>query len=174
MKVVKLAKPFSGSFSEIERFASELRETANKKIKTSSTKEMLNKVTSFYGGRIEVADAPTPFEEDGGSLIINTRNDFIIHLSPFTSPFRDNFTVAHELGHYFLHYVYAKETGRMEFTRYGSGPVEWQANRFAAAFLMPEQEFKRIMKKYVDDLSSVAAHFQVSKPAVKVRSEYIR
>jgi Zn-dependent peptidase ImmA (M78 family) len=63
--------------------------------------------------------------------------------------------------------------GLVIFNRYGSGRDEWQANRFAAAFLMPKDEFVQVFRKYGRNTHLVAGHFEVSEPAVKTRAEYI-
>jgi hypothetical protein len=138
--------------------------------------EVLAHATAMFGGEIRIADTPDWEEVDGGSLVIDPAGSFVIWLSPVTSPLRDNFTIAHELGHYFLHYVLAtpQPKGRVTFHRYGSGPREMQANRFAAAFLMPRKEFIAAQQKFGPNSLKLARHFEVSEPAVKVRLDYVR
>ncbi len=56
----------------------------------------------------------------------------------------------------------------MSTNRKGSNRLEWEANWFAASFLMPESEFRQM----VSDESSnahIARHFRVSESAVEVR-----
>ena len=51
---------------------------------------------------------------------------------------RDRFTLAHEVGHYFLHhdgYLYARSTQKIPKYR----DPEWQANTFASALLIPRE-----------------------------------
>lgn len=85
---------------------------------------------------------------------------------------RDRFTIAHEMGHLVLHFMLNK--GRAEHeglaaSRYGSGPVEYEANWFAASFLMPDDAFGLCYTDSGGDLSVVAAHFAVSLTAAAVR-----
>ena len=44
--------------------------------------------------------------------------------------------------------------------------LEYQSNEFAAAFLMPEEDYKRVMDQYTEgnivDTSAVAKYFHVS------------
>jgi Zn-dependent peptidase ImmA (M78 family) len=66
-----------------------------------------------------------------------------------------------------------KSSGPVIFNRYGSDGDEWQANRFAAAFLMPKDEFVKAYNRYGGNTGLVAGHFEVSEPAVQVRASYI-
>ncbi|TGL28156.1 ImmA/IrrE family metallo-endopeptidase [Leptospira koniambonensis] len=119
------------------------------------------------GGKIHYVSVQKWLETQDGSICVNGPNDFFIFLSNFSSPLRNRFTLAHELGHYFLH----SDEGRIRIqaARRGSTKTEWQANWFAAAFLMPQEEFLNTLKRYNNDLDFVAAHFLVSRKAVDVR-----
>ena len=78
------------------------------------------------------------------------------------------FTLAHELGHLALH------TGQMSYAR--SGPPrklyedsEWQADQFAAEFLMPYDAVLRMQS--ADEVQRV---FRVSASAARVRFEKVK
>ena len=58
-------------------------------------------MVAYIGGSIKIVKEPNEYEINGGSLVVNEDGSFVINLPPFTSPLRDNFTIAHELGHYF-------------------------------------------------------------------------
>ncbi len=110
--------------------------------------------------------------DNSGSLVVRSKTDFTIHLSPYTSPLHDVFTIIHELGHYFLHCDFdadMKEVAR--FNRVGSNREEWQANRFAAALLMPKAEFQKEWTKYDKNPWMVGAYFGVSSSAARIRAE---
>lgn len=168
---------FKGSYQDIERIAQSILDTLTTRIpnaKEYSKSEFLRKSVEFLHGSIAVLPTPAIYEVDGGSLIIYPDRHFKIQLSPTTSPLRDNFTIAHELGHFFLHYDYDNPDNKeIIFTRYGSGPFEWQANRFAAAFLMPKSEFSMMRKQFNNNLFLIASHFEVSQIAAQKRMEYI-
>lgn len=84
---------------------------------------------------------------------------FTVHLPIFTSPLRDQFTLAHILGHYFLH-----PQGRY-FCEIGSeGCIE--ANRFAAELLMPREAFR---EAWEDNPAMVSARFFVSENVAEAR-----
>jgi len=72
----------------------------------------------------------------------------IFYNRSFSSQGRINFTLAHELGHYFLHRKAYPEGFRcrsQDVVRWDSeyGQVEYQANVFAANILMPLDDYRR-------------------------------
>ncbi len=168
---------FSGTDPEIEELATKLRRAMDQKTpdELESVGDMLRWAVGELGGRVISAESPEYWEAEGGSLVIRGTEDFDIRLSPYTYYLRDNFTMAHELGHYFLHCDHSDTNKErpLVFTRYGSGRDEAQANRFAAALLMPAEEFRQKRKEFNHNITMLAAHFQVSRPAVKVRSSYL-
>jgi Zn-dependent peptidase ImmA (M78 family) len=104
--------------------------------------------------------------EESGSIFVHGECDFDILLPQYTSPTRDRFTLAHELGHYFLH----SNQGETQIiaTRLGSTRIEWEANWFAAQLLMPREPFIKRFKK-TTDLAAIASIFKVSVDAAEVR-----
>jgi hypothetical protein len=174
---------YPGPLAGIEIVAANFRRQALTRIESGSVpvggesvRDFLDKLVHFLRGSIEVSSFPSWEETEGGSLIIQPgASSFLIRLSPHTTPLRDNFTIAHELGHFVLHYPHRNPPAEpMVFNRYGTSLIEAQANRFAAAFLMPEPEFKGARAKFGDDAYMLAGHFGVSQPAVSVRMEYIQ
>ena len=123
------------------------------------------KLVDMLGGRIQYQELDEILEESG-SIFVHAKNDFDILLPHYTSPVRDHFTVAHELGHYFLH----ADQGGVPLIAYRSGStrIEWEANWFAAALLMPKTEFTAAVKEIADD-TAIASKFAVSPAAVRVR-----
>lgn len=74
----------------------------------------------------------------------------ILYNDTMSSRGRINFTLAHEFGHYLLHrerYPTGFECGQQQIVRWDSeyGQVEHQANVFAANFLMPLDDFRRLL-----------------------------
>ena len=106
-------------------------------------------------------------EAHDGSLFVDGPRDFRILVSAFTGPERDRFTIAHELGHYVLHSSCGQR--RIRASRFGSNPVEWEANWFAAAFLMPKADFKATVRRFKGDSALIAARYLVSQKAAEVR-----
>lgn len=109
--------------------------------------------------------------ENGVSIVINENH-------PET---RQRFTLAHELGHYFLHMnkslsesVFVDKASlyrRDSSSSSGEIKQEIEANRFAAELLMPEGEvFKAIGTRFdFDNIKSLADKFGVSEQAMSIR-----
>lgn len=123
------------------------------------------------GGKVAVEDTLLRDPEHSGSLFVETADNFKIVLPAHTGLARDRFTLAHELGHYVLHYLWdPAQNGRMMALRRGSDRIEWEANWFAAAFLMPSDQFAQRYQELGGDLSRLASEFGVSPSAAEVRA----
>lgn len=127
----------------------------------------LHRLVADLGGRVETRDG-------GESLNVRDTGDFTIYLPHFTSEMRDRFTIAHELGHYFLHYRYANIDGPKSYARGGRNRAETEANVFAAALLMPAESFAKKWGEHPGDAWRVAGHFGVSPAAARVRAETLQ
>lgn len=125
-------------------------------------------VAEKLGGKIEYLDNGLE------SMEVRKKKDFTIYIPQFTHPRRDRFTIAHEIGHYLLHYPWGesdKEELKVKFWRHNGNLLEYQANRFAAAILMPKEEFKDIYNNM--DLGEISEYFNTSKAAVEVRAKVL-
>lgn len=165
------AAPSYLSRSDIEGFAEQISQSF-RLTDFSQGEDPLSRFVRELGGRIHYQN-PTDFAvSESGSIKVWGTNNFDIYLSTFTGPLRDRFTLAHELGHYFVH------SGQGEIAlraaRRGSGQLEWEANWFAASLLMPSQEFKEVATKFSGDVCAIAGHFQVSSQAVEIRRKRVR
>jgi len=98
---------------------------------------------------------------------------------------RRKFSIAHELGHLFLHMGFGRD--EWEKTKIGHSyqrrtghyaAVEEDANEFAAAFLMPEAEFRKVVSEASEDgrcsIKTVADKFAVSEDAVFYRGRNLQ
>jgi Zn-dependent peptidase ImmA (M78 family) len=147
-------------------------ESVAKKLEVIPGDSLTNHVEKI-GGRIELRDVDDLNES--GAIVIRDEHDFTIFLPFHTGSKRDRFTVGHELGHYFLHYKLPTVQGRppklpMKVSRYGSDRTETEANWFAAAFLMPAEDFRRVHKEFGGDPIAIADNFAVSRAAAEVRA----
>ncbi|TAD89139.1 MAG: ImmA/IrrE family metallo-endopeptidase [Alphaproteobacteria bacterium] len=147
----------------------------------------LHELVRSLGGTIRYRSArqireeePVDAQKESGSLVVRGIDDFSIFLPSFGSYVRDRFTIAHELGHYCLHYIYGIKQKRqgnpgelpiMHARRLGSQREEQEANFFAAAFLMPAELFKQKWQLFSGDVVAVAKFFSVSTQAVEIRAE---
>ncbi|MCQ2097650.1 MAG: ImmA/IrrE family metallo-endopeptidase [Fibrobacter sp.] len=149
----------------IYSFAGRISKAYREKIETSTNINLYDFVESLKGNVhcVNLCDYLK-----SGSIYVHAKEDFDIVLPMFTSPIRDRFTIAHEIGHYFLH-SFAGEK-KICANRRDSNRVEWEANWFAASFLMP--------KYLIDEMSSpneskLADAFGVSEEAASYRLKNI-
>lgn len=142
----------------------------------------MDEVVDRLGGRLQ-EDHRIDLYSDG--KVVKGKGDcrFEIRIPFSQSDTRKNFTIAHELGHLFLHMGYKineelwERSDYVEFNRKGKSEVELQANEFAAAFLMPQKEYKKIMDRYskgnIVNIGKVAEYFHVSVDAASFRGKWL-
>ena len=134
----------------------------------------LNKIVELAGGEVKIQGTLLDDPEQSGSLYVDGLDDFNVIVPSHTSLVRDRFTLAHELGHYYLHYVWPKQSGKnipdkVYALRKGSNRIEWEANWFGAAFLMPKTVFRAAYRAADGSVWKLADRFHVSTKAVEVR-----
>lgn len=122
-------------------------------------------------------------DEVSGILVIDENGNATIGFNPKESPYRIRFSIAHELGHYFLHSNNSKGIFmdklmfRKNIKLYNrrEEQVEIEANYFAANLLMPKQILINEINQldYLDDdednIKKLADKFQVSVSAMTFR-----
>ncbi len=136
----------------------------------------LEPIVATLGGIIAYRNPIYVNSNASESIVVRGGNDFTIYLGTMTSPERDRFTIAHELGHLFIHYPLTSIDGAptpMIATTWVDDDdedqrrAEWEANWFAAAFLMPAEDFASYAKQM--DLNELAMTFSVSYSAAEMR-----
>lgn len=159
------------SYEEADKLASKVRSTY-----WQDGGFPVDPITVSRAMGLRVVDAELP-EDVAGALLKKVGQDPIIMLHGDDSPSRKRFTCSHELGHY----VYRLERGhfddqeidhvdyRNEVSANGSDPEEVSANRFAAAFLMPEVKVREMADKKDANVYALARFFGVSPTAMSVR-----
>ena len=129
-------------------------------------------------------------KDEGKSGFIKREGDsYTIHVNVAHALTRQRFTIAHELGHYCLDHMQNKrlivddETVGAVLHRSGGAysdianpsdetVMEIEANRFAAALLMPKQLVERYWA-YSPDIRFLASNFKVSEQAMRVRLQVL-
>lgn len=94
---------------------------------------------------------------------------------------RDKFTLGHELGHIVLNFLNdeSNENSQESYNREGRSQTEYDANEFAASFLMPRRLFKKVADENYDsnkesyDVVKIADEFGVSTDAVVTRGKFL-
>lgn len=136
----------------------------------------MHEVVSKLKGRISYHDEVSPDTRIPESIVVSPDGAFQIFLPTVTSSERDRFTIAHELGHFFLHFPTIRDQhpgATMVATRWVNQHddtqkrAEWEANWFAAAFVMPSEAFRAVA---ADSLHRAALTFGVSLSAAQVRA----
>ena len=113
-----------------------------------------------------------------GLLLPGSRRIWVDAVEAARSPGRRRFTIAHELGHWRLHatsgdaharFCRSDEVGGASEQLEHLAVLEREANRFAAALLMPEQLVRELGGAVRLSVPLMARRFGVSVPAMQVR-----
>ena len=103
--------------------------------------------------------------EQGGS------SGYAIYINGTHHVNRRRFTTAHEIAHFVLHENQIGDgiTDDALYRSSLSGPIEAQANRYAADILMPWHLVNQYVDRGITDIETLASYFQVSKSAISIR-----
>lgn len=145
----------------------------------------VNKIATAVGAEVQ----PQAAEDELSGFLYRDRkrNLAIIGVNADQHPNRQNFTTAHELGHFLLHEFddihvdrQFKVWLRSEASSQGTDVEEKEANLFAAELLMPakflEKDVERIGAIDVDDedaIQELAEKYGVSTQAMSFRLAYL-
>lgn len=131
--------------------------------------------------KLDILLVPEEFESDISGLLAINNEKVIISYNKAEDSKRSRFTVAHELGHYFLHSkdqpFFIDKTPKIMYRNNASstGEIlkEREANAFAAAILMPQDLLSQELDKcvYGGDaiIKELARDFKVSEQAMSFR-----
>jgi len=120
-----------------------------------------------------------------GAIKKAPNGEIVIYVNNGDGDNRQLFTIAHELGHFFLHreeidngIVSYRHAAMYEKYTNDERKREEEANHFAAELLMPEMIFREYFTKnsHLDReilISKMADLFGVSEDAIKVRMSYL-
>ncbi len=171
-------QPSNASQSEIDKFAGDLFNRSSMK-----PGEGVQTIIESVGGRVHSVDLAEWNRTQSGSIVFHGKEksgnyDFDVIIANFEGELRRRFTLAHELGHLLLHTKDGSEAiiaprfisaidspgNSTDDTR-----AEWEANWFAAGFLMPEDLFRKQWKELNGSLYRMSAFFMVSEKAIEIR-----
>ncbi|AWF38889.1 ImmA/IrrE family metallo-endopeptidase [Citrobacter freundii] len=112
--------------------------------------------------------------EESGSLKQGKSGNWVMTVNSLHHPHRQRFTIAHEIGHFIRHTLNRNSfTDTVFFRNEETNKMEAEANRFAAELLMPENEFSKFIEEKSNQVADIAAHFQVSSMAVRIRAQQL-
>ena len=124
--------------------------------------------------------------DDVSGLLISKGDSSVIAVQETNHPNRQRFTIAHEIGHFFLRHQFDPGehvhvdrghliTPRNSRSSTGADPKEIEANQFAACLLMPSSLLSRRIKEFKAEslrdyhVSKLAEEFEVSEQAMTIR-----
>ena len=156
--------PCGATAEEISRFAEKIAKALN--LQPGSDLEPVVK-------RLRGTITYLPFTEESSkqaSIIVEKGGEFAIQLLRILFPLQKRMSIAHELGHLFLHSRY----GEVALQAYHDSEnknelVENEAHEFACGFLMPEKSFCKVAKHFGNDSVKLAAYFMVPEPVARQR-----
>lgn len=127
---------------------------------------LLDKIAELHHIKVKYEDLPSTqsgyFRANGG--------DYTIGINIKHHPKRQRFTLAHELGHFFLHRGKNVEfEDEIMYRIENSSSIEYAANEFAARLLIPHERLEEKIKEGVTDLTELADYFEVSLDAMRYR-----
>jgi Zn-dependent peptidase ImmA (M78 family) len=150
----------------------------------SRAEEVLRKLTiktlpgpvEDIAGKLQIRISRAPNAEFSG-MLLRKAGHALIGVNSDESPVRQRFTIAHELGHFFLH---PEKDAFVDYRDNKKGvmrtPREKHANMFAAALLMPRKTMLKDFKGLADDdgfseedLTALARKYDVSEDAMRFR-----
>jgi Zn-dependent peptidase ImmA (M78 family) len=151
-----------------------IEEKANATLTTFGAKKTpvpIEEIASKLG--IKISRGPS---KDFSGILIRKDGSALIGVNSSEAAVRQRFTIAHELGHYYLH---PKKDTFIDYRDNKKDPKrspnEREADMFAAALLMPreqiEKDFRSLVKTGFTDyeIQKLAEHYQVSEMAMKLR-----
>lgn len=152
------------SIDNIEEYAQRLLEDKNAFCGYTRVIEIANKLG------LQVISASFKDNNISGMLILND-TESNIYVNAANPIVRQRFTIAHEIGHYVLHNdMISKQEGNIFYRDqiHSKQPIETQANRFAAALLLPKD---KILQDWalVKNVVILAAQYNVSIETLKYR-----
>lgn len=139
---------------------------------------------------IHVRYQPMKGDSDVSAVLKRDEGVAIIGVNSSHAPHRQRFSIAHELGHYFLHsddelfidfasMIQGKRSHyRNSLSSQAKNREEMDANAFAAALLMPRSMVERKLDEYLEEqpqatsdnvVAELAAVFHVSREAMNFR-----
>jgi Predicted Zn peptidase len=121
---------------------------------------------------IHVTDDSSLQENISGILEKDENGKWTMRVNASHHPNRKRYTIAHELGHFCLHkHQEMFFEDQLFFRGLERTKTEWQANAFASAILMPENQFQAFLNQGICDVDKLAQEFEVSTLALRIRAQ---
>lgn len=140
-----------------------------------------NKDIQIVASELDLSELEKHYKKPLSGFMERVGNKVYFGVAHDEPAFRKRFTLAHELGHFFL----GHGTSQIEFRQnidalslailgyYPYNVYEQEANEFAVELLMPEEEVRKL-NKFIDDYKMLAEIFGVSYQAMYFRLKRLR
>jgi len=157
----------------------EIEQRADELLKAAGSGRIPVPVEDIAGHfKFRIGRAPS---KDFSGFVLRKDGAGLIGINSSESPRRQRFTIAHELGHFFLHpskeaFVDYRQNGKKQIRTL----KEREADLFAASLLMPRLELNKDFTKIAKDalfdeeqvantISFLANRYEVSEEAMRIR-----
>lgn len=163
----------------INDLANEIREENNIEIPIKD----MRIVAETLGGRVKTKNAFVEEDWSSGNVKKVNKDSFVIKVDNlFFEKEREDFAIACELGHLYLHMGYQvlpdlwEKQPEGEYICFDKDEQKYQAYEFAHAFLMSEKEYIKVINENIEEdgrinIKNVAKYFNVSVPAATNRGK---
>jgi len=123
-------------------------------------------------GSIGIRVEYLPLANETSGFLHRNGSYWTIGVNSLHHPNRQRFTLAHELGHFFLHRDHGDFEDKALFRKsLQQDTREVEANDFASKLLMPENDFRALAIKHPSNPKLIASYFGVSETATKFRAD---
>lgn len=127
----------------------------------------LERIANLNGINLKYVELPN---DVCGEIIVNATQAPLILINALHPTTHQRFTLAHELGHFFLEHGSRHRKDTNQSFNLSGNPIEVQANYFAASLLMPTEFINfAINEVKIYSISKLAQEFRVSVSAMTYR-----
>lgn len=160
------AKPTTGGYvNQAQKLAHEYAQLLASPVGGLNNAELIGRIENQFGVDVVVTGLP----QDCDGLSFSDGGVRVIVLATSSAPFRQRFTLAHELAH--LAFGDSQDEVIEEQLESEKTPVESRANSFAASFLAPRSEIVGLVgdRSPAEAFDDLVLHFQMSPSAMSWR-----
>ena len=124
----------------------------------------------FIEEKLKIKIIEKDLDQISGAITKNSTGEWVILINSNNTVERRNFTLGHELGHYFLHREpFVDEETQIFYRQEVHDDKEYAADRFAVELLMPAAEVEKIVDGGITSIPELAKKFGVSPKAMFFR-----
>lgn len=167
MQDVTIVKATNENASNLNiEMITELSDHVRDSFNLNESNENLNDIVERLNGEIIFEDPSSWQDGQVASLkVFSEKESFQIMISKYLTKESQNYAIAHELGHLILHSDMGQKS--LEFSLYGDGILEDEADAFAYNLLLPKE---KIMKIYNNNNSIALSSIHFNTPSYIIKN----